>query len=98
MDPCLHAWYTSCVSGCDLARKERRESRFRVWGWPWSWGQALGLSRADRHPGIRPEVGLHREPMHQLDRSALAADLRRLQASLPFAPGLIEGCRAIERW
>jgi hypothetical protein len=36
--------------------------------------------------------------MHQLDRSALAADLRRLQASLPFAPGLIEGCRAIERW
>jgi antitoxin MazE len=36
--------------------------------------------------------------MHQLDRSALAMDLRRLQATMPLTPSVMEECRAAERW
>ena len=37
-------------------------------------------------------------PLHQLDRSALAADLRRLQATMPLTPSVMDECRAGERW
>jgi antitoxin MazE len=33
-----------------------------------------------------------------LDRSALATDLRQLQATMPLTPAVIEDCRAGERW
>jgi antitoxin MazE len=33
-----------------------------------------------------------------MDRSALAADLRQLQATMPHTPSVIEECRASERW
>jgi antitoxin MazE len=38
------------------------------------------------------------KPLRQLDRSALAADLRRLQATMPLTRSVIEQCRADERW
>ena len=38
------------------------------------------------------------KPLRQLDRSALAADLRRLQATMPLTLSVIQDCRAGERW
>jgi antitoxin MazE len=38
------------------------------------------------------------KPLHQLDRSAQAADLRRLQATMPLTLSVIQDCRAGERW
>lgn len=38
------------------------------------------------------------EPLQQLDRSALAGELRQLQASMPLTPAVMEECRAGERW
>ena len=36
-------------------------------------------------------------PLQQLGRSALVADLRRLQASMPLTPAMMEQCLAAER-
>jgi len=47
---------------------------------------------------VGPDGRLSLEPVHQLDRSALVADLRRLQASMPLTPSVIEECRSGERW
>jgi len=33
------------------------------------------------------------EPLHQLNRSVLSADLRQLQATMPLTPSVIEECR-----
>jgi antitoxin MazE len=38
------------------------------------------------------------KPLGQLDRSAQAADLRRLQATMPLTPAVIKQCHAGERW
>ena len=38
------------------------------------------------------------EPLRRLDRSALAADLRQLQATMPLTHSVIEECRGGERW
>ena len=38
------------------------------------------------------------EPLRQLDRTPLAADLRALQATMPLTPSVIEDCRGRERW
>ena len=46
----------------------------------------------------RPDGRLSLEPLRRLDRSALATDLRRLQATMPLTPAVIEDCRAGERW
>ncbi|WP_261358054.1 AbrB/MazE/SpoVT family DNA-binding domain-containing protein [Cyanobium sp. ATX 6A2] len=47
---------------------------------------------------VGPDGRLSLEPLHKLDRSALAADLRRLQTSMPLTPSVIEDCRTSERW
>jgi antitoxin MazE len=47
---------------------------------------------------VEPDGRLRLEPLRQLDRSALAADLRQLQATMPLTPSVIEECRASERW
>ncbi|MCX5969227.1 MAG: AbrB/MazE/SpoVT family DNA-binding domain-containing protein [Cyanobacteria bacterium] len=47
---------------------------------------------------VGPDGRLSLEPLRQLDRSALAADLRQLQATMPLTPAVIEECRASERW
>ena len=47
---------------------------------------------------IGPDGRLSLEPLRKLDRSALAADLRQLQATMPLTPSVIEQCRADERW
>jgi antitoxin MazE len=47
---------------------------------------------------IGPDGRLSLEPLRRLDRSALASDLRRLQATMPLTPSVIEQCRAGERW
>ena len=47
---------------------------------------------------VGPDGRLSLEPLRQLDRSALAADLRQLQATMPLTPEVIEECRASERW
>jgi antitoxin MazE len=75
------------------------------------WGNSLALrlpAACLRQAGLREGdqveivVGddgrLSLEPMHQLDRSALAMDLRRLQATMPLTPSVMEECRAAERW
>lgn len=47
---------------------------------------------------VGPDGRLSLEPLRKLDRSALAADLRQLQASMPLTPSVIEECRGDERW
>jgi antitoxin MazE len=46
---------------------------------------------------VGPDGRLSLEPLRQLDHSALAADLRQLQATMPLTPAVIEDCRASER-
>ncbi|TVS02176.1 MAG: AbrB/MazE/SpoVT family DNA-binding domain-containing protein [Cyanobium sp. PLM2.Bin73] len=58
-----------------------------------------GLREGDRIEIIVGEGGrLSLQPVHQLDRSALAADLRQLQTSMPPTPSVIDDCRSSERW
>jgi antitoxin MazE len=47
---------------------------------------------------VRTDGRLTLEPLQQLDRSALAGELRQLQASMPLTPAVMEECRAGERW
>ena len=47
---------------------------------------------------VGPDGRISLEPLQQLDRSALAADLRQLQSTMPLTPSVIEECRAGERW
>ncbi|MBD2718849.1 hypothetical protein [Synechococcus sp. FACHB-909] len=47
---------------------------------------------------VGPDGRLSLEPLQRLDRRALAADLRQLQATMPITPSVIEPCRAQERW
>jgi len=47
---------------------------------------------------VGPDGRLSLEPLRRLDRSALANDLRQLQATMPLTPSVIEDCRAGERW
>lgn len=75
------------------------------------WGNSLAVRLpADclRQAGLRegdqieivvgPDGRLSLEPVHQLDRSDLAADLRRLQTTMPLTPSVIDECRGAERW
>jgi antitoxin MazE len=58
-----------------------------------------GLREGDRIEIVVGEGGrLSLQPVHQLDRSALAADLRQLQTSMPLTPSVIDDCRSSERW
>jgi len=58
-----------------------------------------GLREGDRIEIIVGEGGrLSLQPVHQLDRAALAADLRQLQTSMPPTPSVIDDCRSRERW
>ena len=47
---------------------------------------------------IGPDGRVSLEPLRRLDRSALASDLRQLQATMPLTPSVIEECRSGERW
>jgi antitoxin MazE len=75
------------------------------------WGNSLAVRLpADclRQAGLRegdqieivvgPDGRLSLEPLRQLDRAALAADLRELQATMPLTPSVMEECRSSERW
>ncbi len=75
------------------------------------WGNSLAvrlpadcLRRAGLREGDQVEIvvgedgRLSLEPLHQLDRAALAADLRQLQATMPLTPSVMEECRSSERW
>ena len=75
------------------------------------WGNSLAVRLpADclRQAGLRegdqieivvgPDGRLSLKPLHQLNRAALAADLRQLQATMPLTPAVIEECRSNERW
>ena len=75
------------------------------------WGNSLAVRLpADclRQAGLRegdqieivigPDGRLSLEPLRQLDRSALATDLRDLQATMPLTPSVMEECRSSERW
>ncbi len=57
-----------------------------------------GLQEGDQ---IEMVVGedhrLNLKPLRQLERSALAADLRRLQATMPLTSAMMEQCLAAER-
>ncbi len=75
------------------------------------WGNSLAVripAECLRQAGLREGdpieivVGadgrLSLEPLQRLDRRALAADLRQLQATMPITPSVIEACRDQERW
>jgi antitoxin MazE len=75
------------------------------------WGNSLAvrlpadcLRQAGLREGDQIEIvvgtdgRLSLEPVRRLDRSALAADLRRLQTTMPLTPSVIDECRAAERW
>ncbi|WP_286194302.1 AbrB/MazE/SpoVT family DNA-binding domain-containing protein [Synechococcus sp. CCY 0621] len=75
------------------------------------WGNSLAvripaecLRQAGLREGDRIEIvvgadgRLSLEPLQRLDRRALAADLRQLQATMPITPSVIEACRDQERW
>ena len=75
------------------------------------WGNSLAVRLpADclRQAGLRegdqiaivvgPDGRLSLEPLRQLDRTELANDLRRLQATMPHTPSVIDECRDAERW
>ncbi len=58
-----------------------------------------GLQVGDQIEILVGEDGrLSLKPLRQLDRSALPDDLRRLQATMPLTPAVIEQSRAAERW
>ena len=58
-----------------------------------------GLQEGDHIEIVVGEDGpLNFKPLRQLDRSALAAELRQLRATMPLSPAVIEDCRAPERW
>jgi len=59
----------------------------------------LGLQAGDQIDiVVGPDGRLSLEPRRKLDRSALATDLRQLQATMPLTPSVIEDCRGGERW
>ena len=59
----------------------------------------VGLQEGDEIDIVIGRDGrLSLEPLRRLDRSALASDLRRLQATMPLTPSVIEECRSGERW
>ncbi len=75
------------------------------------WGNSLAVripAECLRQAGLREGdpieivVGadgrLRLEPLQRLDRRALAADLRQLQATMPITPSVMEACRGQERW
>ena len=47
---------------------------------------------------VGPDGRISLEPLRKLDRSALAADLRRLQATMPLTSAVIADWRGAERW
>ncbi|MFM9103674.1 MAG: AbrB/MazE/SpoVT family DNA-binding domain-containing protein [Cyanobium sp.] len=47
---------------------------------------------------VGPDGRLSLEPRGKLERSALAPDLRQLQATMPLTPSVIEELRDTERW
>lgn len=58
-----------------------------------------GLQEGDRiEIVVGPDGRLSLQPLHQLDRAALTADLRQLQATMPLTPSVIEELRDTERW
>lgn len=58
-----------------------------------------GLREGDQIEIVVGEGGrLSLEAVRRLDRSALAADLRRLLTTMPLTPSVIDECRAAERW
>jgi antitoxin MazE len=59
----------------------------------------VGLQEGDQIDiVVGPDGRLSLEPLRKLDRSALAADLRQLQATMPLTPSVMEECRGDERW
>lgn len=75
------------------------------------WGNSLAvrlpadcLRQAGLEEGDRIEIvvgtdgRLSLQPLHRLDRTALTADLRQLQAAMPLTPSVIEEIRDTERW
>jgi len=75
------------------------------------WGNSLAvrlpascLRQAGLQEGDQIEIvvgadgRLSLEPLQRLERSAPAADLRQLQATMPLTPSVIEECRGSERW
>jgi hypothetical protein len=69
---------------------------------PWSWHIFYHAKKPGNDKIKKIVVGeegrLSLKPLRQLDRSALAADLRRLQATMPLTLWVIQDCRAGERW
>jgi len=58
-----------------------------------------GLEEGDRiEIVVGPDGHLSLQPLQQLDRAELTADLRELQAAMPLTPSVIEEAREAERW
>ena len=113
VEPCVYTsryrWVGSVTQSDSLGRDGVPRRRFhqsvRRWGnslalrLPAACLRQAGLREGDQVEIVVGDDGrLSLEPMHQLDRSALAMDLRRLQATMPLTPSVMEECRAAERW
>ena len=58
-----------------------------------------GLQEGDHIEIVVGEDGpMNFKPLRQLDRSALAAELRWLQATMQLTPAVMEQCRVAVRW
>ena len=58
-----------------------------------------GLQEGDRiEIVVGPEGRLSLQPLQQLNRAELTADLRELHAAMPLTPSVIEEAREAERW
>jgi antitoxin MazE len=80
------------------------QQAIRSWGNSLAWRlpadclRLAGMEEGDQIEIVAGEDGrLNLMPLQQLGRSALVADLRRLQASMPLTPAMMEQCLAAER-
>ncbi len=112
LEPCVYTRATSGdvmtqsdSQGRDAVPHRRFHQAVRRWGnslalrFPAACLRQAGLREGDQVEIVVGDDGrLSLEPLHQLDRSALAMDLRRLQATMPLTPSEMEECRAAQRW
>ncbi len=113
VEPCVYTgsyqWVDfvtqSDSQGRDAVPHRRFHQSVRRWGnslalrLPAACLRQAGLREGDQVEIVVGDDGrLSLEPLHQLDRSVLVMDLRRLQATMPLTPSVMEECRAAERW
>jgi len=95
----------SASQGCSANATQHFPQAIRRWGnslavrLPADCLRKAGLQEGDQISiVVEPDGHLSLKPLRRLDRSALATDLRQLQATMPLTPSVTEECRGGERW